>query len=98
MPIGIDAARLNFKAERNQCQIHSCKNTSPFGCRNVAGKGIKSNNPTKRHNQMRLTVFGATGRTGRHVVEQAISAGHEVTILVRERSKVRAQSPHLKVI
>ncbi|MEO7092432.1 MAG: NAD(P)H-binding protein, partial [Polyangiales bacterium] len=33
---------------------------------------------------MRLVVFGATGATGKLVVEQAIAAGHEVTL-----SKVR---------
>jgi putative NADH-flavin reductase len=32
---------------------------------------------------VKLTVFGATGRTGRHVVEQALAAGHEVTALAR---------------
>ena len=33
---------------------------------------------------MRLTVFGATGGTGRQVVQQALSAGHEVTAVVRD--------------
>ncbi|WP_328603389.1 SDR family oxidoreductase [Amycolatopsis sp. NBC_00345] len=32
---------------------------------------------------MRLAVFGATGGTGRQVVEQARGAGHEVTVLAR---------------
>jgi putative NADH-flavin reductase len=32
---------------------------------------------------MRVTVFGATGRVGRHVVVAARTAGHEVTILSR---------------
>lgn len=32
---------------------------------------------------MRLTVFGATGRTGRCVVEQALAEGHEVVAAVR---------------
>lgn len=32
---------------------------------------------------MRITVFGATGGTGRHLVEQAREAGHEVTAVVR---------------
>src|SRR5918997_37329 len=31
---------------------------------------------------MRITVFGATGGTGRHIVEQALDAGHEVTAVV----------------
>ena len=37
---------------------------------------------------MKLTVFGATGRTGRHLVEQALAAGHEVTAFVRNPSKL----------
>ncbi|RWX12884.1 NAD-dependent epimerase/dehydratase family protein [Rhizobium leguminosarum] len=32
---------------------------------------------------MKLLVLGASGRTGRHVVEQALRRGHEVTALVR---------------
>jgi putative NADH-flavin reductase len=33
---------------------------------------------------MRLTVFGATGRTGRPLVEQALERGFEVTAFVRD--------------
>lgn len=47
---------------------------------------------------MRLTLFGATGRTGRHVLEQALAAGHDVTILARDPSKVAAESPRLTVL
>jgi putative NADH-flavin reductase len=32
---------------------------------------------------MKVTVFGATGGTGKQVVEQALAAGHEVTALAR---------------
>lgn len=32
---------------------------------------------------MRITVFGATGGTGRQVVRRAIAAGHEVTAVAR---------------
>ncbi|MDQ6793800.1 MAG: NAD(P)H-binding protein [Chloroflexota bacterium] len=37
---------------------------------------------------MRLTVLGGTGRIGRLVVEQALAAGHDVTVLVRDPAKV----------
>ena len=47
---------------------------------------------------MRLAIFGATGRTGRHLFEQALAAGHEVKILVRDLSKVKVQSALLKVL
>jgi putative NADH-flavin reductase len=33
---------------------------------------------------MKLAVFGASGGTGREVVSQALEAGHEVTIFVRD--------------
>lgn len=36
----------------------------------------------------RLIVFGATGSLGRHVVRQALDAGHEVTVSVRSPSKL----------
>jgi uncharacterized protein YbjT (DUF2867 family) len=32
---------------------------------------------------VKVTVFGATGGTGKHVVEQALAAGHEVTAVAR---------------
>ena len=35
---------------------------------------------------MRIAVFGGTGRTGRHVVTQALAAGHEVRVLVRSET------------
>jgi putative NADH-flavin reductase len=36
----------------------------------------------------RLAVFGATGRTGRHVVEMALGRGFEVTTFVRDAGKL----------
>jgi uncharacterized protein YbjT (DUF2867 family) len=36
---------------------------------------------------MRVLVLGATGGTGRLIVEEAIAAGHEVVALVREKAK-----------
>src|SRR5690348_13841633 len=47
---------------------------------------------------MKLAVFGATGRTGRQLVEQALQAGHEVVALVRTPSKLVIQNPKLRVI
>lgn len=38
----------------------------------------------------RIAVFGATGGTGREVVQQALGAGHEVVVLARTPSKVTA--------
>jgi putative NADH-flavin reductase len=40
---------------------------------------------------MTLTVFGATGRTGRPLVEQALLEGHAVRAFVRSRDKLADQ-------
>lgn len=37
---------------------------------------------------MKITVFGATGGTGRLVVAQGLAAGHEVTAVVRDRTRL----------
>lgn len=47
---------------------------------------------------MRLAIFGASGRTGRHLVEQALAAGHAVTVLVRDPARLEIQNPRLTVI
>jgi uncharacterized protein YbjT (DUF2867 family) len=49
--------------------------------------------------QMKLTVFGASGGTGTQVVRQALDAGHEVTAVVRDRSRLAvADHPGLDVV
>jgi uncharacterized protein YbjT (DUF2867 family) len=48
--------------------------------------------------QMNLVVLGATGRTGRLVVEQALAAGHTVTALVRSPEKVTSGNSNLRVV
>lgn len=45
---------------------------------------------------MNIVVFGATGSTGRQVVDQALLAGHEVTAVVRRPEQV-APRPRLVV-
>lgn len=47
---------------------------------------------------MHIAVFGATGGTGRRVVEQALAAGHKVTALVRNPAKLNLQHDHLTVV
>ena len=46
---------------------------------------------------MKLTVFGAAGGTGKHVVEESLAAGHEVTVLVRDPLKLGAVDPRVTV-
>jgi putative NADH-flavin reductase len=45
---------------------------------------------------MKLLIFGSTGGTGRHIVEQALEQGHTVTAFVRDPSKLSLQHPNLK--
>lgn len=47
---------------------------------------------------MNLAVLGATGRTGRLVVEQALAAGHTVTALVRSPAKLTTANSNLRVV
>ena len=47
---------------------------------------------------MNLVVLGATGRTGRLVVEQALAAGHSVTALVRSPEKLTTGHANLRVV
>lgn len=39
---------------------------------------------------MKITLIGATGGTGRHVLEQALAAGHDVTAVVRDPARLPA--------
>ncbi len=47
---------------------------------------------------MKLAIFGATGRTGKPLVEQALQAGYEVTALARTPSKLGISNPKLTII
>jgi len=47
---------------------------------------------------LQVTVFGATGKIGRHVVDQLLAAGHTVTAYVRDPSKLPTTHPNLTVI
>jgi putative NADH-flavin reductase len=47
---------------------------------------------------MKLVVFGATGRTGLHLVKQALDAGHQVVAFVRDPAKMPVMHDHLTLI
>lgn len=46
---------------------------------------------------MKLTVFGATGGTGKEIVRQALDAGHEVTAVVRDPARLPVTGRRLEV-
>ena len=45
---------------------------------------------------MKIIVFGATGSVGRHVVEQALAQGHQVTAFARHPEDLETCSPNLR--
>lgn len=47
---------------------------------------------------MKIAIFGGTGRTGRHVVEQALAAGHDVVALTRDPQKLASAGQRLTVV
>lgn len=46
----------------------------------------------------RITVFGATGGTGKQLVEQALASGNEVVAYVRNPSKLSITHEHLSIV
>lgn len=47
---------------------------------------------------MNVLIFGASGRTGRAVVREALARGHSVSAFVRDPAKLLAGHPALRVI
>jgi putative NADH-flavin reductase len=47
---------------------------------------------------MQLTIFGASGGTGRRLVEQALAAGHTVTAVVRDPARLPVRHDRLKLV
>jgi len=47
---------------------------------------------------VKIAVFGATGGTGKKIVEQALQAGYEVVAYVRDPSKLYVNPEHLMII
>jgi putative NADH-flavin reductase len=47
---------------------------------------------------MQLTILGASGKTGRRLVEQALDAGHTVTAVVRDPTRLPLRHQRLQVV
>ena len=47
---------------------------------------------------MKVTIFGATGFSGQAILAEALKQGHEVTILVRDTSKISIQHKNLTLV
>ena len=47
---------------------------------------------------MKIAIFGANGKTGTLLTQQALDEGHQVTAYVRKPDSLRLQNPNLRVI
>ena len=47
---------------------------------------------------MKVTIFGATGFSGQAILAEVLKQGHEVTILVRDASKVQIKHKNLTLV
>ncbi|MFD6275103.1 NAD(P)-dependent oxidoreductase [Streptomyces sp. NPDC060209] len=47
---------------------------------------------------MKITIFGGTGRMGHLLVQQALEAGHEVTVHARTPGRLRVTHPRLSIV
>lgn len=54
--------------------------------------------PTPEGRPTKVLIVGATGGTGRQLVEQALERGHVVTALARDPSALRVEHPRLTVV
>jgi putative NADH-flavin reductase len=52
----------------------------------------------KKPFQMDIVIFGATGFTGRAVLQEALGQGHKVTVLVRDASRVDTAHENLRIV
>lgn len=47
---------------------------------------------------MKITIFGASGKTGSLLVQQALDQGHHVTAFIRKGGSILLENPKLKII
>jgi putative NADH-flavin reductase len=47
---------------------------------------------------MKVLILGATGSLGRHLVEQALQRGHQVSVLARDPSRVVPRDPRIRIV
>ena len=47
---------------------------------------------------MHVTIFGATGSVGKHLVNEALKSGNRVTAVVRDPSRLAVQHANLRIV
>src|SRR5260221_1517392 len=55
------------------------------------------NKQTSKIKIMKILILGATGRTGRLIVEDALKQGYDLNVLVRDKNKISFSSKSIKV-
>uniref|UniRef100_A0A8D2DYB6 Biliverdin reductase B n=1 Tax=Sciurus vulgaris TaxID=55149 RepID=A0A8D2DYB6_SCIVU len=54
---------------------------------------LKKQEPSSHWAVKKIAIFGATGRTGLTTMVQAVQAGYELTVLVRDTSRLPSEGP-----
>ena len=54
--------------------------------------------PSASEGPLHVTILGGTGKTGRHLVDQALQAGHHVTVLARTPSRLDVAHERLRIV
>lgn len=47
---------------------------------------------------MNLVIFGASGRTGHHLIEQALQQNHTITEFARHPNKIQIKHERLRIV
>jgi putative NADH-flavin reductase len=47
---------------------------------------------------MKLALFGATGPTGKHLIEEALSQGHSLSVYTRDAKKLEAFAGNIEIV
>lgn len=80
------------------CIIHSVNvDTVNIACQTNLWGSCESARQ-KEKSIMKIAVFGATGRTGGIVVDKALEQGYDVTVLVRDPSRINLKHARLSVV
>jgi putative NADH-flavin reductase len=64
----------------------------------ISARDLRDKPKARKENPMRLAVFGATGRTGKELVEQALAAGNEVVAYARNPSRLGITHENLTIV
>jgi len=73
-----------------------------FGCLALCLSGLFASGHASAENAdaggLKILVYGASGKLGTHIVEEALNRGHFVTAVSRDPSHITRRDPHMKVV